>query len=154
MGEGNACGRPYREFTVIFHDEITAVQAFDELREEGSPLNSLRDGMGINYGASGVGSLVVANRNKLGPARDCVECKLEEFFLTSWVNGDPAMVVGYEREKDGSYKKDGNGRFVMQAKYPDDPSNVHHSYLGDPVRFRNMHAGPKETHVFHQHANQ
>ena len=154
MGEGNACGRPYREFTVIFHDEITAVQAFDELREEGSPLNSLRDGMGINYGASGVGSLVVANRNKLGPARDCVECKLEEFFLTSWVNGDPAMVVGYEREKDGTYKKDGNGRFVTRARYPDDPSNVHHSYLGDPVRFRNMHAGPKETHVFHLHAHQ
>ena len=154
MGEGNACGKPYREFTVIFHDEITAVQAFDEIREEGSPLSSLRDGMGINYGASGVGSMVVANRNKLGPARDCVECKLEEFFLTSWVNGDPAMVVGYEREKDGSYKKDGNGRFVMQAKYPDDPSNVHHSYLGDPVRFRNMHAGPKETHVFHLHAHQ
>jgi len=154
MGEGNACGKPYREFTVIFHDEITAVQAFDEIREEGSPLSSLRDGMGINYGASGVGSMVQANRNKLGPARDCVECKLEEFFLTSWVNGDPAMVVGYEREKDGKYKKYGNGRFVMQAKYPDDPSNVHHSYLGDPVRFRNMHAGPKETHVFHLHAHQ
>ncbi|HMW88173.1 MAG TPA: hypothetical protein PKD65_19280, partial [Nitrospira sp.] len=154
MGEGNACGKPYREFTVIFHDEITAVQAFDEIREEGSPLSSLRDGMGINYGASGVGSMVVANRNKLGPARDCVECKLEEFFLTSWVNGDPAMVVGYERGKGGSYKKDGNGRFVMQARYPDDPSNVHHSYLGDPVRFRNMHAGPKETHVFHLHAHQ
>ncbi len=154
MGEGNACGKPYREFTVIFHDEITAVQAFDEIREEGSPLSSLRDGMGINYGASGVGSMVVANRNKLGPARDCVECKLEEFFLTSWVNGDPAMVVGYEREKDGRYKKGLDGRFVMQAKYPDDPSNVHHSYLGDPVRFRNMHAGPKETHVFHLHAHQ
>ena len=42
----------------------------------------------------------------------------------------------------------------MKALYPDDPSNVHHSYLGDPVRFRNMHAGPKETHVFHLHAHQ
>ncbi len=38
--------------------------------------------------------------------------------------------------------------------YPDDPSNVHHSYLNDPVRFRNLHAGPKETHVFHLHAHQ
>ncbi len=154
MGEGNACGKPYREFTVIFHDEVTAVQAFDEIREEGSALSSLRDGMGINYGASGVGAMVVANRDKIGPARDCVECKLEEFFLTSWVNGDPAMVVGYEREANGKYKKDAQGRYKMQAKYPDDPSNVHHSYLGDPVRFRNMHAGPKETHVFHLHAHQ
>ena len=31
---------------------------------------------------------------------------------------------------------------------------MHHSYLGDPVRFRNLHAGPKETHVFHLHAHQ
>lgn len=141
MGEGNACGKPYREFTTIFHDEITAVQAFDEIREESSPLSSLRDGMGINYGASGLGAMVVANRKEIGPARDCKECKLEEFFLASWVNGDPAMVVGY---KDGK----------PHAHYPDDPSNVHHSYLGDPVRFRNMHAGPKETHVFHLHAHQ
>ncbi len=166
MGEGNACGKPYREFTVIFHDEITAVQAFDDIREENSPLSSLRDGMGINYGASGVGSMVVANRNRLGPARDCVECKLEEFFLTSWVNGDPAMVVGYEKDTEGNlipvtdksgkqvYDSKGRPLFKKQVKYPDDPSNVHHSYLGDPIRFRNMHAGPKETHVFHLHAHQ
>ncbi|HRI37576.1 MAG TPA: hypothetical protein PLO50_03365, partial [Nitrospira sp.] len=167
MGEGNACGRPYREFTVIFHDEITAVQAFDDIREENSPLSSLRDGMGINYGASGLGAMVVANRKKIGPARDCVECKLEEFFLTSWVQGDPAMVVGFEKDSKGTLIKVGettvkgqNGKdethslYKTHAKYPDDPSNVHHSYLGDPIRFRNMHAGPKETHVFHLHAHQ
>jgi len=166
QGEGNACGKPYREFSVIFHDEVTAVQAFEELDNESSGVSSLRDGMGINYGASGLGPMVIANRKKIGPSRDCVECKLEEFFLTSWVHGDPAMVVGYKRGEDGSLKpvigKDGkpvydaNGRplFQKEAKYPDDPSNVHHSYLGDPVRFRNMHAGPKETHVFHLHAHQ
>lgn len=146
QGEGNACGKPYREFTVIFHDEITAVQAFRELDSEESGLSSLRDGMGINYGASGLGPMVIANRQKIGPAKECAECKLEEFFLTSWVNGDPAMVVGYE--------KGDAGQLVKRAKYPDDPSNVHHSYLGDPIRFRNMHAGPKETHVFHLHAHQ
>ncbi|MBL8052488.1 MAG: hypothetical protein JNK03_03895 [Nitrospira sp.] len=166
MGEGNACGKPYREFTVIFHDEVTAVQAFDDIREENSPLSSLRDGMGINYGASGLGAMVVANKKQIGPAQDCAECKLEEFFLTSWVNGDPAMVVGYEKRdgkliqvgettikgRDGKLEK--RPLYKMKAKYPDDPSNVHHSYLGDPVRFRNMHAGPKETHVFHLHAHQ
>ncbi|WP_413936006.1 copper oxidase [Nitrospira sp. BLG_1] len=167
MGEGNACGKPYREFTVIFHDEVTAVQAFDDIREENSPLSSLRDGMGINYGASGLGAMVVANKKQIGPGRDCGECKLEEFFLTSWVNGDPAMVVGYEKNEDGGLIQVGqatvkgrNGKleqrplYKMKAKYPDDPSNVHHSYLGDPIRFRNMHAGPKETHVFHLHAHQ
>ena len=34
MGKVMPDGKPYREFTVIFHDEITAVQAFDEIREE------------------------------------------------------------------------------------------------------------------------
>src|SRR3712207_3263348 len=35
-----------------------------------------------------------------------------------------------------------------------DPSGVHHSYIGDRVKIRNIHAGPKEHHVFHLHAHQ
>ncbi|MEZ5933512.1 MAG: multicopper oxidase domain-containing protein [Alphaproteobacteria bacterium] len=140
---GSSCGEPFREFTVIFHDEITAVQAFAELEKEESPLGALKDGMGINYGAAGLGAMVVANRGREGPAKDCVECKLEEFFLTSWAMGDPALVI--ERDENNQ---------PVRALYEDDPSNVHHSYLGDAVRFRNLHAGPKETHVFHLHAHQ
>jgi hypothetical protein len=43
---------------------------------------------------------------------------------------------------------------ATQAYYPDDPSNVHHSYLNDHVKIRNIHAGPKEHHIFHLHAHQ
>ena len=143
MGEGNACGKPYREFTTVFHDEITAVQAFEELKHEEFPASALRDGMAINYGAAGLGSMVMAAQQKIGPAKDCVECKLEEFFLASWANGDPALILKYDENKQNPV-----------ALYPDDPSNVHHSYIGDAIRFRNMHAGPKETHVFHLHAHQ
>ena len=142
-GPGSACGESFREFTVIFHDEITAVQAFARLDDEDDPMSALKDGMGINYGSAGLGAMVLANRERKGPAKDCVECKLEEFFLTSWAMGDPALVI--ERDADNK---------AVQALYPDDPSNVHHSYLGDGVRFRNLHAGPKETHVFHLHAHQ
>lgn len=167
QGEGGSCGKPYREFTSIFHDEITAVQAFRELSEEDEPIAKLKDGMAINYGASGLGAMVLANRAGVGPAADCPECKLEEFFLASWANGDPALVLGAKRKANGDavYKKTKNGKILndkrtgkplieLEAKYPDDPSNVHHSYIGDPIRFRNMHAGPKETHVFHLHAHQ
>ena len=126
-----AC-QSFREFTVIFHDEITATQAFAELADESNPISSVKDGMGINYGVSAMGPLVMANLKKIGPAANCAECKFEEFFLSSWANGDPALLTTYE----------------------DDPSNVHHAYVGDPVRFRNLHAGPKETHVFHLHAHQ
>ncbi|MFL5355907.1 MAG: copper oxidase [Archangium sp.] len=132
----------FREFTVLFHDEMKAVQAFEEL-DTRSMLHGIRDGFGINYGASGLGSELLANRKKLGPTKDCAECKFEEFFLESWANGDPALNV----------ERDAEGRAVA-ALYPDDPSNVHHSYLGDPVRIRNIHAGPKETHVFHLHGHQ
>ncbi|WP_433927395.1 multicopper oxidase domain-containing protein [Sorangium cellulosum] len=141
-------GRPplnagrFREFTALFHDEINAVQAFREL-EVNEAFQGVRDGFAVNYGASGFGSILLANRERIGPSKECVECAFEEFFLSSWPNGDPAMNV--ERDRHGK---------ALRALFPDDPSNVHHAYLGDPVWFRNVHAGPKETHVFHLHAHQ
>ena len=123
----------FREFTVIFHDELKTFypEPLKELGEE-YQFEGIGDGFAINYGASGMGSILLANRKGFGPAQDCLECVYEEFFLQSWANGDPALLVNYE----------------------DDPANVHHSYLGDRVEFRNLHAGPKETHVFHLHAHQ
>lgn len=141
---GTTCGKAYREFTVIMHDEVKAVQAFAELEDESNPLHYIKDGMGINYGVGGMGAMVVARNRRTGPVKDCPECRAEEFFLSSWANGDPALVL----------KWDAQGKNPIGAMYPDDPSNVHHSYLNDPVRFRNIHAGPKETHVFHLHAHQ
>jgi manganese oxidase len=143
---GNNCGKPFREFTVIFHDEVHAKQAFNELEDENNPLSLLKDGMGINYGVSSMGSLLMSTpafKKDIYPAKNCPECRAEEFFLSSWANGDPALILNY----------DDAGK-PIGARYPDDPSNVHHSYLGDNVRFRNIHAGPKETHVFHLHAHQ
>lgn len=123
----------FREFSVFFHDELKTfyTKNFSELGQFGQ-LAGVRDGFAINYGASGMGAMLLANRKGIGPADDCMECLYEEFFLTSWANGDPALLEWYA----------------------DDPSNVHHSYMNDPVVFRNFHAGPKETHVFHLHAHQ
>jgi hypothetical protein len=125
----------FREFSVFFHDELKTfyTRNFEELGKfGGGQLAGVRDGFGINYGASGMGAMLLANRKGIGPAANCVECFYEEFFLTSWANGDPALL----------------------EQFSDDPSNVHHSYLNDRVVFRNFHAGPKETHVFHLHAHQ
>jgi len=131
----------FREFTVIFHDETKTVQAFDEL--ETHTLQGVKDGFGINYGVAGAGAMVLANRKKIGPTKNCADCRMEEFFLESWAGGDPALNI----------RKNASG-VAVAAMFPDDPSNVHHSYVGDPVRFRNLHAGPKEHHVFHLHAHQ
>ncbi|MGB3379713.1 MAG: hypothetical protein WBA55_13185 [Allopontixanthobacter sediminis] len=134
----------WREFAIMFHDELKTVHADDfailndpaegdELAiARNKQLAGVRDGFAINYGASGMGPILLANRAGKGPAKDCVDCAYEEFFLQSWANGDPALL----------------------ADYSDDPSNVYHSYLGDRVKFYNVHAGPKETHVFHLHAHQ
>ena len=61
---------------------------------------------GHHYGASGVGSMVVANRNKLGPARIV-------WNANSKNSSSPPGSMAIRRwwsdmsGKDGSYKKDG-----------------------------------------------
>ncbi|HZI19290.1 MAG TPA: Ig-like domain-containing protein [Pyrinomonadaceae bacterium] len=151
--------QPFREFTVVYHDEIKAVQAFPQFFEDpvlSHTLHSVRDSFAINYGTGGIGAEILANRLGVGPMADCTECKYEEFFLSAWVVGDPAQVV----DVPASTQVDQNGQKIAGAPrasrvfYPDDPSNVHHSYLNDHVKMRVVHAGPKEHHVHHLHAHQ
>ncbi len=111
----------------------------------------------------------------------CVDCKFEEFFLSAWAVGDPGMVVdipanapqlqpdqpnqvsALTRQYTQCQAKNDNscspptprpGRKATKAFYPDDPSNVYHSYLSDHTIFRILHAGGNFTHVHHQHAHQ
>ena len=120
----------FREFSVIFHDEIELTQGYPQL--DNDVLKPVSDSFAINYGSEGLGSRLLANRLGEGPAANCLECPYEEFFLESAVSGDPALLNVFE----------------------DDPSNVHHSYINDNVKFRNLHAGPRYTHIFHLHAHQ
>ncbi|HYJ86727.1 MAG TPA: hypothetical protein VEW46_11770, partial [Pyrinomonadaceae bacterium] len=147
--------QPFREFTVIYHDEIQTVQAFPQFNDPQlkHTLKSVADKFAINYGTGGVGAEILANRLGVGPMFNCTECKFEEFFLSSWAIGDPAQIV------DIPANTTANGQLILGRKatkvlYPDDPSNVHHSYLGDHVKMRVVHAGPKEHHIHHLHAHQ
>ena len=148
--------RPFREFTVIYHDEIKAIQAFPQFQDPvlKHTLHSVRDGFAINYGVAGVGAEILANRLGVGPMFQCTECKFEEFFLSSWTIGDPAQIVDKPANTTDANGKLITGRKATKVLYPDDPSNVHHSYIGDPVKMRVVHAGPKEHHVHHLHAHQ
>ena len=169
---------PYREFTIIYHESYQTVQAFPayfrgSIGTGGSgkkgvqSVGSVSDAFGINYSFGGLGSPIIANRLEIGPVNDCVDCKYEEFFLSSWTMGDPGMptkksafecidpntglFVGDFPDADAcnAYLAEGN-----YALYPDDPSNVYHSYMSDHVRFRVLHAGPDLHHLHHQHAHQ
>ncbi|MDQ1612722.1 MAG: manganese oxidase [Pyrinomonadaceae bacterium] len=162
---------PFREFTIVYHDEIGAVQAFPHF-EEGHPdnleftLHGSRDAFAINYGTGGIGSEILANRLGVGPMKDCKECLFEEFFLSAWAVGDPAMIVDRPANSPCTVSALREGRCTdslvnpppgfkaTKAFYPQDPSNVHHSYLGDHVKQRIVHAGPKEHHIHHLHAHQ
>jgi hypothetical protein len=148
--------RPFREFTVIYHDEIEDIQAFPQFRDPvlKHTLHSVEDKFAINYGVAGVGAEILANRLGVGPMFNCTECKFEEFFLSSWTIGDPAQIVDVPANTTDAFGKLITGRKATKVLYPDDPSNVHHSYIGDPVKMRVVHAGPKEHHIHHLHAHQ
>ncbi len=198
---------PYREFTIIYHTSGQVIQAFDAMNDTSNPLfttlSNGTDSFGINYGMAGIGAEIMANRLKVGPEADCVECKYEEFFLSSWSVGDPAMVVDNPANGPGEVvanPDEPGGVHVLTTRlrtlapltaalrapeqddvqnliqkkeiaavpqplpavskaatkvfYPDDPSNVYHSYSGDHVKFRISNASQGQTHVHHQHAHQ
>ena len=157
----NRGAEPFREFTTIFHDEIATVQAFPDKFADPKltdALHSVRDGFAINYGTGGIGAEILGNRLGVGPMWNCVDCKFEEFFLTAWAVGDPAEVVDLPADQTLAAGGPGAKTCVncraTKVLYPDDPSNVHHSYMNDRVKFRNINVGPKEHHIFHLHSHQ
>ena len=155
--------QPYREFAIHYHDDFVTTQAFSPFSTPGpTPIDDLtftlrggRDFFAINYGIGGIGAEVWANRIKVGPMHDCATCRFEEFFLSSWAVGDPAMIVDIPANAinpaTGQIRP---GPKATKALYPDDPTNVYHSYMGDHVKFQILHAGTNITHVHHLHAHQ
>ncbi|WP_395788566.1 hypothetical protein [Aquimonas sp.] len=143
---------PYREFTVAYHISPNTAQAFEAFNT-GPLVNTLAagaDAFGLNYGITGIGSAIYANRTGRGPMGingDGVDLLFEEFFLSSWAIGDPAVLVDVPAN-------DPQGRRATRAYYPDDPSNVYHSYMRDRVKMRVLNAGSVAPHVHHQHAHQ
>jgi hypothetical protein len=183
---------PFREVTTIYNEAQDAVQPFPQLYNVSTPgttdgldntdFSAGTDGFAINYGSAGIVNEILANRMALGPAKDCPECKFEEFFLSSWPNGDPSMVVDnpanlpctstpLAQNEPLAHTQQllpdtpgtaipwppcfPNGKLqATKAYYPDDPSNVYHTYLGDHAVFRILHAGQSVHHVHHHHAHQ
>lgn len=169
---------PYRELTIMYHEVSNAAQAF-QVFESDNPLAATSqagmDAFAINYGTGGIGAEIYANRIGVGPMANCVDCKYEEFFLSSWTVGDPATIVDVPAnvtlpaspapcnpqtiangtcQSTPAPKDPPQGPKASMVYYPDDPSNIYHSYLNDHVKFRILHGGNGVTHVHHQHAEQ
>ncbi len=175
--------QPYREFSILYHELNDAQLAFPifENKTYQVTLAPGADMFAINYGAGGIGAEILGNRFGVGPMASCPDCAFEEFFLSAWTTGDPAMVVDVPANTPctagtgtnnpnvtagGTKKPCRNGvkgnapaginpyRKATKALYPDDPSNVYHSYINDHTKFRILHAGTGVAHVHHQHAHQ
>ena len=193
--------QPYREYTIIYHQAFFAAQAFSAFYNANlhNAILAGADNFAINYGSAAIGPEVIANRLGVGPMgnKDSVDLKFEEFFLSAWAVGDPAMVVDHPANAPnaivGSPDEHRNlqtrvplGSVAQQmvgpkppftkltlppgtddfaplpnppvkatkAFFPDDPSNVYHSYMNDHVKFRILHAGAGPSHVHHLHAHQ
>lgn len=165
--------QPFREFALMYHEIFTSSQAFPQFNNGPlvNVLNAGGDAFAINYGAAGIGAEVLANRLGVGPmgGSQSVDLKFEEFFLSSWANGDPAMIVDVPANADPlpiqpvktppvATATPANGPIpgahATKAFYPDDPSNVYHSYMRDHVTMRVLHTGTQVTHVHHLHAHQ
>ncbi len=155
---------PFRDFSSQFHDETSNGQAFPGFYVTDPVfkyvLAGVKDAFMINYGSGGIGSEIIANRLGVGPMHDCLDCAFEEFFLTSFTVGDPAMLVnvpaniGLEALAPGVPPPAGAvGPKATFAIGAEDPANIHHSYIGDFAKIRNTHVG-KEQHVFHLHNHQ
>ncbi len=150
---------PYREFTIIYHEPGGMAQAFPQFDPQSKLATTLKAGadqFAINYGTGGIGAEILANRLGVGPMADCVDCAYEEFFLSAWAVGDPAMVVDMPASQNVDITTGQRNPTVVPATlayYPDDPSNVYHSYLGDHVKMR-LHHGGATHHVHHLHAHQ
>jgi hypothetical protein len=164
--------RPFREVTIHYHEAQDIVQAFPQMYALNKTLSipdAGYDGFAINYGSAGIAAEILSNRLGVGPAAGCADCKFEEFFLSSWALGDPGLLVDVPANVPctpeqmqclagggtgcGACQPTGTPR-ATKAYFPDDPSNVYHSYLGDHVRFRVLHAGSAVHHVHHHHAHQ
>ena len=145
--------QPYREFSVHYHIAPSLTQAFSAFELDqplGNTLAAGKDGFAVNYGTAGIAPAIYANRIGVGPQginEDGADLMFEEFFLSSWAVGDPAMITNVLANNESSIR-------ATKALYPDDPSNVFHSYMRDHVRFRVVNAGSVAPHVHHQHAHQ
>jgi hypothetical protein len=169
----------FREFTSIFHDEQTNAQVFPKWYADpvlGYTLDGVGDAFMINYGSGGIGSEIIANRLHAGVMHDCTDCAYEEFFLSSQTVGDPALLVNFPANtgieqcdpknilSPNCWRQftDAAGNPIganppiegNYALFQEDPSNVHHAYVGDHTKVRNIHAGAFEQHIFHLHNHQ
>lgn len=131
----------FREYAVYFHDELEMRNRF------GGQIIDPHTGQPMGVTAISYRSEPMVNRAHMIPDKDrgfkyCNPCdERDSGGVVDIVKADHTLVDG----EDVSMSSWTNG----------DPATfIPRAYVGDPARFRLIHGGVKETHVFHLHTHQ
>lgn len=133
----------FREFVVVMHDEPHVVNHFP-LRQVAAPWGE-EPAHGEGHGADGAGvSHVMPISYRAEPMAN------RERILWSRITGMPVEAGGpapAPLEVPAVNEEQHHSSWL----FGDPATPILRAYLGDPVRIRLVHAGVKETHVFHLH---
>lgn len=131
---------PHREFVVVFHDEPEFVPPHGHL--EPSPCEGGGDAHGANGGHGGGGH---------GGGHDDLPIMPVSYRAEPMVNRERRlwrqMRTGPALDRPVLNEEQHHSSWM----FGDPATPILKAYIGDPVRIRFVHAGVKETHVFHLH---
>ncbi|MDY4575007.1 MAG: hypothetical protein SPD90_08105 [Intestinibacter sp.] len=131
----------FREYAVYFHDELEMKNRF------GGQIIDPHTGQPMGVTAISYRSEPMVNRAHFLPDKDrgfkyCNPCdERDSGGVVDIIKPDHTLV-------------DGEDVSMSSWTYGDPATFIPRAYVGDPSRFRLIHGGVKETHVFHLHTHQ
>ena len=131
----------FREYAVYFHDELEVVNRF------GNQIIDPHTNQPMAVTAISYRSEPMVNRANLIPLKDrgikcCNPFKPEDSCSRTYIIDPNHMLV------------DGEDVSMSSWTYGDPSTFIPRAYKGDPSKFRLIHGGVLETHVFHLHTHQ
>lgn len=142
----------FREFTVFFHDEPSVHSGLHVAGDHGV--------MPLSYRAEPMPNRLPHRMRRLAeatahrPLPPPGEIDLSAVGMT--IDDDLTEVFRVARTSDGTFLElvAGEEQHHSSWLFGDPATPVFRAYKGDPARVRLVHAGVKETHVFHLHVHQ
>ncbi len=144
----------YREFTIVFHDEPEVHGALHRAAEEEPPV------MPISYRGEPLHNRLPHRMRALARATADRELpdpgEIDLSAVERRIDENLAEVFRIGRRHDGTFVEwvAGEEQHHSSWLFGDPVSPILRAYAGDPARVQLVHAGIKETHVFHLHVHQ
>lgn len=143
----------YREFTIVFHDEPEVHGALHRAAEEEPPV------MPISYRGEPLHNRLPHRMRALAHASEGVEppeTGINLHAVRREIDENLAEVFWIGLRHDGRWMERVAGEEQHHSSwlFGDPVTPILRAYAGDPARVQLVHAGIKETHVFHLHVHQ